>query len=122
MAKKNQQDERRRAQRTEVRESFNLFLVVPELYGMARIYLRDISAVGLAFRTEFDVPLAPGQIFQARIYLNPGFYLPLECRVIRSLAGDVAVDFANHAAGPVLAIAKLQEFFDAAEEAGVAVE
>jgi hypothetical protein len=115
-------DERRRAQRTEVRESFNLFLVVPELYGMARIYLRDISAVGLAFRTEMDGSVAQGQVFQARIYLNPAFYLPLECRVVRVQGGEVAVDFTNHAAGPVRAIAKLQDFFEAAEESGVAVE
>lgn len=122
MAKKKEIDERRRAQRTQVRESFNLFLVVPELFGMARIYLRDISATGLAFRTEIDTNVKNGQVFQARIYLNPAFYLPLECKVVRVAGGEVAVDFADHRSGPAKAIAKLQEFFEAAEESGVGVE
>ena len=121
-SKKSDHDERRRAQRTPVRESFNLFLVIPELYGLARLYLRDISAVGLCFRSEMDAGVKQGQRFQARIYLNPGFYLPLECKVVRVGGGEVAVDFANASAGPVQAIARLQEFFDAAEESGVFVE
>ncbi|RZA07332.1 MAG: PilZ domain-containing protein [Proteobacteria bacterium] len=121
MVKKKEIDERRRAQRTEVRDSFNLFLVVPELSGMARIYLRDISAVGLCFLSELDFKVTAGQVFQARIYLSPAFYLPLECKVVRISGGEIAVDFTNSEAGPVKAIAKLQEFFEAAEESGVSV-
>ena len=121
MAKnKGSADERRRARRTLVQESFNLFLVIPEVHGMVRIYMRDISKVGLCFRTEMEGDFRSGQKFKARMYLNPAFYLPLECKVIRVSGGEVAVEFPETGAGQ--AIAKLQEFFDAAEEHGVLAE
>lgn len=121
MAAKNKKaEERRRARRTVVQEGFNLFLVVPELQGMARIYVRDISAVGLCFRTEIEVPLKPGQKLHARLYLNPAFYLPLDCLVVRVSRGEVALEFPE--SGAAEAIGKMQEFFDAAATHGVLVE
>lgn len=114
--------ERRRSRRTTVLESFNLFLVVPELYGMVRIYMRDLSATGLCFRSEIEVPLKAGQRFQARIYLNPAFYLPLDCKVVRLAGGEVAVDFADSQAPAAQAVARLQDFLDAATQSGVMVE
>ena len=117
-----QTDERRRAQRTEVRDSFNLFLVVPELFGMSRIYLRDISAVGLCFRAEVETAVRVGQRLEARVYLNPAFYLPVSGEVVRAGRGEIALDFVDAKAGAARAIAKLQEFFEAAEASGVAVE
>jgi hypothetical protein len=117
---KDSAEERRRARRTLVRESFNLFLVIPEVHGMVRIYMRDISRVGLCFRTEMEGDFRSGQKFKARMYLNPAFYLPLECKVIRVSGGEVAVEFPEAGAGQ--AIARLQEFFDTAEEHGVLAE
>ncbi len=112
-------DERRKARRTIVQESFNLFLVLPELHGMVRIYLRDISKIGLCFRAEIEPTFQMGQRFKARVYLSPAFYLPLECKVVRVTSGEVAVEFPEDGAG--LALGKLQEFFEAAEEHGVLV-
>ncbi|HEY8279544.1 MAG TPA: hypothetical protein VIH99_07975, partial [Bdellovibrionota bacterium] len=60
-AKKESGEERRRARRTIIQESFNLFLVIPESLGMARIYMRDISRLGLSFRTEMDIGVKQGQ-------------------------------------------------------------
>jgi len=114
-------DERRRARRTIVQESFNLFLVIPEIHGMVRIYLRDLSRIGLCFRTEVDSPdFKEGQKFKARMYLSPAFYLPVDCKIVRVLKGEVAVEFPD--TGSAIAIGKLQEFFEAAEEHGVLVE
>lgn len=113
-------DERRKAKRTIVQESFNLFLVLPELHGMVRIYLRDISRIGLCFRSEVETKFTIGQKFKARLYLSPAFYLPLECLVVRVSGVEVAVEFPETGSGE--AVAKLQEFFESAEVHGVLVE
>ncbi len=118
--KKKTGEERRRSKRTVVQESFNLFLVVPELHGMSRIYIRDISSCGLCFHTELKHGLKEGQEVEARCYLNPGFYLPLDCKVVRVQGDEIALEFAEAGAG--LAIGKLQEFFESAEKYGVMVE
>jgi len=120
--KREQAEERRRAKRTVVRESFSLFLVIPEALGMARIYIRDLSRLGLSFRPEIDCGLSQGQQFEARLYLNPAFYLPVNCRVVRLTASEVGVEFVKPQDGAVKAVGLLQDFFEAAEVSGVLVE
>jgi hypothetical protein len=115
-------EDRRRARRTNIQESFQLFLVIPKVQGMVRIYLRDISKVGLCFRTEMETDFHKGQNFEARIYLNPAFYLPLNCEVIRVGGQEVAINFLDPDSGAALAISKLQDFFDEAEKSGVFLE
>lgn len=119
---KKQGEERRRARRTIVQESFHLFLVIPPVHGMVRIYMRDISRLGLCFRTDVEGNFHEGQSFQARLYINPAFFLPLECRVVRVLGGEIAVEFTEPDSPAAHAVAKLQEFFEAAEAAGVLIE
>lgn len=121
-AKKESGEERRRARRTVIQESFNLFLVIPEVLGMARIYMRDISKLGLSFRTEMEVALKQGQELHARVYLNPAFFLPVDCKVVRVRGSEFGVEFTKPDHPAVQALAQLQDFFDAAEKAGVLVE
>ncbi|MGZ3694579.1 MAG: PilZ domain-containing protein [Bdellovibrionota bacterium] len=116
------QDERRKAQRMSVQESFNLFLVMPSVHGMVRIYMRDISATGLCFRSEVENDLKQSQKVSARLYINPAFYLPLECEVVRVGKGEIAVQFLEPASPAAKAVAQLQAFFDSASDAGVSVE
>jgi hypothetical protein len=115
-------EERRRARRTIIQESFNLFLVIPESLGMARIYLRDISKLGLSFRSEIDIGLKANQELHARVYLNPAFFLPIDCKVVRVQGSEFGVEFLKPEAPAVQALAMLQDFFEAAEKAGVLVE
>ncbi len=115
-------EERRRARRTVIQESFHLFLVIPEALGMARIYLRDISKLGLSFRTEIETGLKQGQVTQARIYLNPAFYLPIDCKVVRLGSAEIGMEFTKPNDPSAQAIGLLQDFFDSAEKAGVLVE
>lgn len=115
-------EERRRARRTIIQESFNLFLVIPEALGMARIYLRDISKLGMSFRSEIDLGLKPEQELKMRVYLNPAFYLPVDGKVRRVQGSEFGVEFTKPDSAPVQALAKLQEFFDAAEKSGVFAE
>jgi len=114
--------ERRRARRTIIQESFNLFLVIPESLGMARIYMRDLSKLGLSFRTEMDLGLKQGQELSARVYINPAFYLPVDCKVVRLGNAEVGMEFIHASQPSTQAIALLQDFFDAAESVGVIVE
>lgn len=120
--KRDSGEERRRARRTVIQESFNLFLVIPEAVGMVRIYMRDISKLGLSFRTEMDLGFKAGQELKARVYINPAFYLPIECVVMRVGVGEIGVEFGQNSQPSAHAIALLQDFFDAAEKAGVLVE
>jgi hypothetical protein len=115
-------EERRRARRTIVQESFHLFVVIPQLHGMVRIYMRDLSRVGLCFQHDLDSPLTVDQNVSARLYINPGFYLPLECRVARVGGGEVALEFLEPDSPAAQAVAKLQDFFTAAEAAAVLAE
>ncbi len=125
-AQKNKQDkggeERRRARRTMIQESFNLFLVIPASLGMVRIYMRDISKLGLSFRTEMDLGLKQDQELKARVYINPAFFLPVDCKVVRLGTAEIGVEFTDPASPSAHAIALLQDFFDAAEKAGTLVE
>lgn len=120
--KQDVQDERRRTRRMAVQEGFNLFLVMPSVHGMVRIYMRDLSAGGLCFRSEVETSLKPGQKVSARLYINPAFYLPLECEVVRVGKGEVAVRYEDENSPAAKAVALLQDFFDSAESAGVLVE
>lgn len=119
--KTEQGEDRRRARRTVVQESFHLFLVIPQVQGMVRIYMRDLSRLGLRFRLEVPGDFRVDQKFQARLYISPAFYLPLECRVVRAVDDEVAVEFVEPDSPAPCAVAKLQEFFEAAEAAGVLV-
>lgn len=120
--KKESGEERRRARRTVIQESFNLFLVIPESLGMVRIYMRDISKLGLSFRTEMDLGLKQNQQLKARVYINPAFFLPVECKVVRLGNAEIGVEFNDAEHPSAHAIALLQDFFDAAEKAGTLVE
>lgn len=115
-------EERRRAKRTLVQESFNLFLVIPEIHGMVRIYMRDISRLGICFQSEVESPIKKGQELKTRLYINPGLYLPLDCRVVRVGNGEVALEFVDANAPPAKAVGFLQDFFETAATAGVLVE
>jgi hypothetical protein len=120
--KKESGEERRRARRTVIQESFNLFLVLPESMGMVRIYMRDISRLGLSFRVDMELGLKQGQELRARVYLNPAFFLPVECKVARLTASEVGMEFTQPKTPAVHALGLLQDFFEAAEKAGVLVE
>ncbi len=120
--KKESAEDRRRARRTVIQESFNLFLVIPEALGMVRIYMRDISKLGLSFRAELDTGLRQNQQVKGRVYLNPAFYLPVEFKVVRVSGEDIGVEFHEPHSSAVTALGLLQDFFELAEKAGVLVE
>jgi hypothetical protein len=122
MSKPKNGEERRRARRTIIQESFHLFLVIPEALGMARIYMRDFSSLGLSFRTEVELGLKQNQEIRARVYLNPAFYLPVEGKIVRATGSEFGVEFTKPNSASVKALGLLQDFFDAAEKAGVLVE
>ncbi|MCO5143833.1 MAG: PilZ domain-containing protein [Oligoflexia bacterium] len=118
---KNDGAEQRRAKRTVVQESFNLFLVIPSVHGMVRIYIKDISRVGIRFQSEIDDAIKVGDQLDARLYLNPAFYLPFQGAVVRAEKGEIALEFNDPASPSAVAVGKLQDFLEAAEKAGVMI-
>jgi hypothetical protein len=115
-------EEKRKSKRTPVRDSFQLFLVIPEATGFVRLYLRDLSAGGLCFRTEMPMELEMGQEVEARIYLNPSFYFSLPSSTVRVQKGEYALAFNDPKSLAAQAIQHLQEFLNAAEKAAVLVD
>ena len=111
-------EERRRAKRLSVQDSFSLFLVLPEVHGMVRIYLKDVSRLGLLFATDQVQDFKPEQKLSLRIYTSPAFYLPVKARVVRVGEDSVAIEFTNPEEKSVQALAKLLDFLDLAAEAG----
>jgi hypothetical protein len=112
-------EERRKAKRTAIQEGFNLFLVIPKIFGMTRIYLSDLSPLGIKFKADHNIQLKDQQSVQVHLYLNAAIYLPLECKIIRATDKEVALQFLNPQSTPCVAIGKLQEFLEAAEGAGI---
>lgn len=111
-------EERRKARRILVQESFSMFVVLPEIHGMARIYMRDVSKFGLCFRSEVDANVQAGQSIMIHLYVNPLFYLPFKARAIRVSGGEIAVEFSDPESRPVKALGHLLDFFESAAEAG----
>ena len=111
--------ERRRAKRVLVQESFSIFVVVPAGHGLVRLYMRDLSRLGLCFDCEIAGSFKAGQEFALRLHVNPGFYLPLEAKVVRVQNLEVACEFKDPEGVAVQSVAKLLDFLDIAAEAGV---
>lgn len=122
MADRKSGEEKRKARRTLVQESFQLFLVIPKVHGMVRVYLRDISQLGLCFHSEVDGAFKEGQKLAVRVYINPSFYLPLDCRVVRVKPAEIALEYEDPKSTSAQALARLQEFLEAAEKGAVLAE
>lgn len=72
--------ERRRSNRKQVIETFQVFLVIPKS-GLRRLYLKDVSDHGLGFAAEPDDRFASGDITECFFYINPSLKLPLKIKV-----------------------------------------
>lgn len=111
-------EERRKAKRTTIQEGFNLFLVIPKISGMTRVYMNDLSQTGLRFMLDGSTIVKENQQISVQLYLNSAIYLPLDCLALRVSKSEVAVKFLNPQSPAVQAIGKLQEFIESAEKAG----
>lgn len=72
--------DRRRSQRKQVLDTFQVFLVVPK-HGSHKIYLRDLSEHGLGFTTDPIERFRSGDTVECFFYMNPSLKLPLTIRV-----------------------------------------
>lgn len=118
-AKGKQGEERRRAKRIAVQESFSFFLVIPKKLGMSRIYMRDISTNGISFWSEQVDQFAQGNELQVRLYTSPALYLPIAVTVVRVKPNEVAVEFKDLQSDAVRALSKFLDFLDLSEKAAV---
>ena len=72
--------ERRKSKRLEVLESFQIFLMIPEL-GDRKIYLTDISETGIGFEVDLIESLENKELSHCYMYLNPSLHLPIKFKV-----------------------------------------
>lgn len=85
--KKSSGEERRRAPRRPVLESFSLFVSVPKKGGY-KLPVHDLSELGMGFDIDLegegtDVPIASGEKLEVHFYMNQTLYLPLTVTVVR---------------------------------------
>lgn len=76
--------ERRKERRTDVLETFSVFLVIPAK-GDHKIYLRDVSAGGLGFYAEATDAFVSGETVAAFFHINPALKLPLTLKIVHAL-------------------------------------
>lgn len=85
---KQDQDDRRRARRRPLVESFSCFVSIPKR-GSHRLHVYDLSELGVGF--DFDIegedlgahPLALDDLLELHFYINQSLFLPLKIRVAR---------------------------------------
>lgn len=82
------EQERRRARRRPILDTFALFVVVPKK-GMHRLIAHDISELGIGFDIDVDQedpaasPLEKGEVLSIRFYVNQSLFIPLSVTVAR---------------------------------------
>lgn len=86
-------DERRKARRRPILDSFSLFAVIPAI-GDHRLEVQDISELGMGIVVDSSqIPpervekMNLNQQIEVDLYLNQSLYLPLEVKILR-LGGD----------------------------------
>ena len=88
MTKTNSGEERRRAKRRPILDSFSLFVSVPKK-GPHRLKVHDVSDLGLGFDLDAegesltDFLIQNGEMLEVHFYLNQSLYLPLRAEVTR---------------------------------------
>ena len=111
------QPERRRVERTKIQEIFSMFLVIPEKQGMAKIYMKDLSKIGVCFRRDADIEYAANEKIDLRLYTSPTFYLPVTGMVVRIADTEIGIEFDNTQSKSMRALVKLMEFLALAQDA-----
>lgn len=81
-------DERRRAKRRPILDTFSLFVVVPRK-GPNRLPVQDVSELGIGFGLDVDgepelgFKVASGETMEILFYLNQSLSIPLKVKVAR---------------------------------------
>jgi hypothetical protein len=119
--------ERRRAVRRPLLDSFSLFVVVPKKGGY-RLKVHDVSDFGLGFdldaegESASDFPAVSGDRYALRFYLNQTLYLPLQVQLVRieekGRQRRVGVEIVDRSTPGYRAFAAFLRMLDALHEGG----
>jgi hypothetical protein len=115
-SKDQERDERRRARRRPILDTFLISAQLPAL-GPYRLEVEDLSEVGIGLRLEeqmlSEVGISPprlGETLELKLYLNTSLFIPLRIRVARALRREderqilVGGDFEGSSEGAVHAV------------------
>jgi hypothetical protein len=81
-------DNRRKAKRRPILETFSLFLVVAKK-SVCQLRIHDLSELGIGFdidvegETAAEFPVATGEALEVELYLNQSLHFPLQVKVMR---------------------------------------
>ena len=81
-------DNRRKAKRRPILDTFSVFVVVPKK-NVCQLKLHDLSELGIGFdfdvegETSADFPVANGEVLDLQLYLNRSLHFPLQIKVMR---------------------------------------
>lgn len=103
--------ERRKAERTEVLDSFQVFLTFPGK-GHRRITLSDLNALGFGFKNEPVDYFSEGDAMDCFFHINPGLKLPLQIRIAYSREGRTGIEITEKASSAYKTYVKFANLLD----------
>jgi hypothetical protein len=122
-----EKDERRRARRRPILETFSIFVSIPKKGGH-RLRILDLSEKGIGF--EFDAegesiaayPVTEGEVIDLSLYLNQTVSLPLSVTVVRieerNGVRKIGGEIQEQDSKPYTALVAFLNFVDRLAEAG----
>jgi c-di-GMP-binding flagellar brake protein YcgR len=128
MSPANKDNERRKTKRTDILDTFSLFVSIPQK-GPHRLKVHDISEGGMGFDFDIedeigthDVPVESGASLSVYLYLNQSLHIPLAVKVRRVTEGGgvrrVGAEFAEPKSKGYAALLAFLKMLDAVGEAG----
>jgi hypothetical protein len=81
------QDNRRKAKRRPILDTFSLFVVV-STKNILKLKINDLSELGIGFNFDIEgeadqTPVKNGDIVDLQLYLNQSLHIPLQIKVVR---------------------------------------
>jgi len=81
------QDNRRKAKRRPILDTFSLFVVV-STKNILRLKINDLSELGIGFNFDIEgeaeqAPIKVGDLLDLQLYLNQSLHIPLQIKIAR---------------------------------------
>ena len=114
------QDNRRKAKRRPVLDTFSLFVVV-SLKNIIRLKINDLSELGVGFNFDAEgesepLPIKVGDEMELQLYLNQSLHIPLKIKVARIEDGEggrkIGAEYSDKSSKGYLALGAFIEMLD----------
>lgn len=120
------QDNRRKARRRPILDTFSLFVVV-STKNILRLKINDLSELGIGFNFDIEgeeqVPVKVGDPLELQLYLNQTLHIPLQVKVARVEDSEkvrrVGAEYLDRNSPPYQALVAFLEMLDRVVDVGL---